>query len=243
MRQWPGIPRLRLKPWLWPARCLLCGDPANSAHICEPCCLDLPHNHTPCPVCAQPLPTATGTACANCQQQPPPYSRVRAPWIYSLPVDHLLHRFKYHGHLGCGRLLATLLAEHLYSALREQALPGLIMPVPLHPARQRWRGFNQALELARPAAHGLGIKLDPRRLQRRQDTPEQVGLNARARRRNLRGAFNVRGTCPAHVAVIDDVFTTGSTAAEIARVLRRAGARQIEIWCVARVVARRGSAG
>lgn len=155
-----------------------------------------------------------------------------------MPVDHLLHRFKYHGQLGYGYLLGSLLAERLAETVADTDQPGLILPVPLHSARQRWRGFNQALELARPVARRLHTPLDSHRLQRVRATPEQVQLNARARRRNLRGAFAFDGTCPAHVVIMDDVFTTGSTAAEIARVLRRAGAERIEVWCVARAIAR-----
>ncbi len=226
--------RTSLLQRLWPGRCLLCGDPATAQRICRSCRDDLPRNHCPCPLCARPLPAPTTTACADCQRRPPPFARVRAPWIYTLPIDHLLHRFKYHGQLGYGYLLAELLAEYLAGELANSSAPGLILPVPLHPARQRWRGFNQALELARPCAGRLGIPLETRRLHRVRATPEQVQLKASARRRNLRGAFSFAGHCPAHVAIVDDVFTTGSTAAEIARVLHRAGARHVEVWCVAR---------
>ena len=223
---------------LWPGRCLLCGEATTNKRMCAACQQDLPRNHCPCPHCAQPMPAPAATACAACLHRTPIFSRVIAPWIYALPVDHLLHRFKYHGQLGYGDLLGSLLAEHLSTTLTEAQRPGLILPVPLHPARQRRRGFNQALELARPVAQRLNVPLESRRLRRIRATPEQVQLNARARRRNLRGAFSFRGTCPAHVAIMDDVFTTGSTAAEIARVLRRAGAERIEVWCVARAIAK-----
>ena len=223
---------------LWPGRCLLCSATTTSGRICPPCRKDLPRNQHPCPRCAQPMPTPATPACAACLRRTPVVTRVIAPWIYTLPVDYLLHRFKYHGQLGYGDLLGSLLAEHLSTTLTEVQRPGLILPVPLHPARQRLRGFNQALELARPVAQRLNVPLESRRLHRIRATPEQVQLNARARRRNLRGAFSFEGICPPHVAIMDDVFTTGSTAAEIARVLRRAGAERIEVWCIARAVAR-----
>ena len=110
-----------------------------------------------------------------------------------------------------------------------------MIPVPLHRARLRERGFNQATELARRLDRTLGIRHEPRLCTRHRNTPPQSLLPATARRLNLRNAFSVRGTLPAaHVAIIDDVMTSGHTSDELARTLKRAGADYVEVWVIAR---------
>ncbi len=114
-------------------------------------------------------------------------------------------------------------------------MPELIVPVPLHPLRQRERGFNQASELARPISQRLNVQFDARLCRRIRATADQTELDARARRRNVRRAFEVSGSIRLrHVAVLDDVLTTGSTANEMARALKRAGVETVEIWAAAR---------
>jgi ComF family protein len=145
----------------------------------------------------------------------------------------LVTGLKFHARMNHARLLGELLAQALERI--EDPLPELVVPVPLHPARQRQRGFNQALEIARIPARRLGIRLADDRVLRRLPTSPQSGLDATARRRNIRGAFAVRGDIDArHVALLDDVVTTGSTAAELARALTRAGAMHVDVWAVAR---------
>jgi ComF family protein len=130
-------------------------------------------------------------------------------------------------------LLGRLLAEHLRG--REAPLPGLIVPVPLHRQRLRERGFNQALELARTVAAHLGVTLEPHCCTRVRATGAQTELTARERRTNVRGAFRMEAPLAArHVAILDDVVTTGSTVQEVARVLASAGAERIEVWACAR---------
>lgn len=120
-------------------------------------------------------------------------------------------------------------------------LPQYLLCVPLHGERLRERGFNQALELARPLARALAIPLDVHSLVRTRPTQAQTGLDAAARRQNLRKAFEFRpGNSPArHVALLDDVMTTGSTLRECARVLRRGGIERVDVWALARAPARR----
>jgi ComF family protein len=119
-------------------------------------------------------------------------------------------------------------------------LPGAIVPVPLHPSRLRKRGYNQALELAKPLAKRLGIPVSREVLHRTRATHAQTELTAIQRRRNVRGAFavNIDGNAPEHVAVLDDVFTTGATLAECACVLKRAGVQRVDVWALARAPAR-----
>jgi len=155
------------------------------------------------------------------------------PYRYAYPLDQLIRAFKYRGVLAYGRVLGTLLAEWL--AVRRAPLPQVIVPVPLHPSRHRERGFNQASELARPISRRLDIPFDDRLCRRNRATADQTELGAGSRRSNVRRAFEVAGTLGLrHVAVLDDVLTTGSTANEIARVLKRAGVRIVEVWAVAR---------
>jgi len=187
--------------------------------------------------------------CGDCLRRPPPLDRVRAACLYRPPLDRLLPRFKFHRDLAAGRLLATMMAQAFADAgagasspLPASAYPAAtapgpaLIPVPLHPARLRRRGYDQALELARPLARRLGLRLHDGALRRSRDTAAQSRLDARQRRRNLRDAFAWHGgTAPAHAVLIDDVMTTGATLHAAARVLRRAGAQRVEAWVCARV--------
>ena len=151
---------------------------------------------------------------------------------YEFPVDRLVRTFKFEGQLSYGAALGRLLAEYL--AISPGARPDCLVPVPLHPVRLAERGYNQAQELARPLAKCLQVPMLADLARRRHPTAMQTGLGAAARRRNVRNAFEIVGRPPESVAIVDDVLTTASTAGELARALRRAGARRIEIWALAR---------
>jgi ComF family protein len=217
--------------------CPLCGDnAAGSKELCPGCDDDLPWNHQPCPRCALPLPAGTGslTRCAGCQRHPPAFDAAWSPLRYVEPVRWLHRRFKFHEKMACGRLLGELMAE---ACVRREPgdLPQRIAVVPLHPARLRERGFNQALELARPLSRRLGIPLDAALFARIRATEAQSDLPALRRHANIRGAFACHDDLrDEHIAIFDDVMTTGHTANELAAVARRAGAARIEIWTVAR---------
>jgi len=148
----------------------------------------------------------------------------------------LIHGLKHAHRLANASILADLLCEHLAN-LAPTTIDYLI-PMPLHRARLRERGFNQAMEIARPVARALGIQLDYAMATRTRDTPGQVGLDLRERRRNVRDAFAVTGDLRnAHVAILDDVLTSGATAGSIAFALRRAGAGRVSVWVCARAAA------
>ena len=151
--------------------------------------------------------------------------------MYRFPVDRLVQRFKFNRHLAAGRLLAELMLRVLAPRTAD-----LLVPVPLHWQRLFQRGFNQAVELAVPISRATNIPLLTTGLSRRRATQAQSGLDARARRKNLGGAFRWRHTKapPAHVVLVDDVMTTGATAAECTRVLLAAGAGRVDIWTAAR---------
>jgi len=232
--------RRALRNLLFPVQCRLCGGATRGEReLCHSCRHELPWLDTACTQCAHPLPASRAfTLCGQCQKQPPAFDRTTALFLYRPPVDHLIRRFKFAEELQVGSLLSGLLAARL--AERDDDLPELLLPVPLHPARLRSRGFNQATEIARLVGRELGIAIDYRLCRRKRNTQAQSLLSPNARRLNLRNAFAVRrppGT--AHVAIIDDVMTTGHTGNELARTLKQAGAVQVEVW----VIARAGSQG
>jgi ComF family protein len=170
-------------------------------------------------------------ACGRCVRRPPEIEAAAAAFEYRFPVDRVVQRFKFGGDLAAGRWLGLQLAHAVGMAPR----PDLLVAPPLAAARLRERGFNQALELAKVVAAERGVRLDPWVVERVRATAPQPGLGGRARRENLRGAFACRGALDgAHVAIVDDVMTTGATADAMARALRDAGASRIDAWVVAR---------
>lgn len=214
--------------------------------LCAACHAALPVNRGACSRCAIPLPTATsldgitGTAvqtCGDCLSHPPPLTFTHAAFIYGAPLDALLPRFKFHQDLAAGRLLAQLMLP----SVSGHALPDALVPVPLHRTRLRQRGYDQALELARPLARALDVPLRDDLLLRVRHTAQQSTLDAAGRSANLRGAFALRPrgrhalALPAHVALVDDVMTTGATLRAAAATLRCAGVARVDAWVCARV--------
>ncbi|MDE2088388.1 MAG: ComF family protein [Gammaproteobacteria bacterium] len=225
-----------VQSWFYPAVCALCGATGDDGlDLCAACRGDLPYNTVACSRCALPLTgsVASDALCGHCLRHPPAYQRTLAPFRYAPPLDYLLQRLKFNGKLIHARLLGTLMAEYL--AQRLSLLPERIIPVPLHRARLSECGFNQALELARPIARRLGVALDHTICERLRATAAQSRLPAAQRRANVRNAFRVRGAITArHVAIVDDVVTTGNTVNELARALRKAGVQTVEIWACGR---------
>ena len=229
----------RLLGRLWPGRCLACAEASPPGRdLCETCFASLPWNRHACSRCAIPLPATPGAAdapqaCGDCLRKPLPVQATHAAFVYAAPLDRLLPRFKFHRDLAAGRLLSQLMAQALTDAGRPQAL----VPVPLHQARLRSRGYDQALELAKPLARALRLPMLPDALRRIRATAPQSELDATRRRRNLRRAFDTRRDppLPAHVALVDDVMTTGATLHAAAEALRRAGVARVDAWVCARV--------
>jgi ComF family protein len=250
----------RVHGWVLPPRCVLCLDPGRppTLDLCPACEADLPVVGPSCGRCGEPTAEpereraferparpaggfadgwaderVDAVACVRCTAHPPPYAASVAAFRYAWPVDALVRGFKYQKRLSHGRVLGTLLAEAVLA--RHAALPDAIVPVPLHPARERERGYNQAWELARVAGGVLRVAAWPTACARVRETPPQAGLDAAARRTNVVGAFAVRRDVRgAHVAIVDDVMTTGATVAALAVALRTAGARRVDAWAVAR---------
>lgn len=219
--------------WLLPPRCVVCGGPGlPDRDLCQACQADLPSPRHACPRCALPQPRA-GT-CAGCTAEPPPLDAAHAAFAYAFPLDRLLPRLKFHRDFAAGRVLAHGMAERFAALPRPQAL----VPIPLHHARLRQRGYDQTLELARPLAKALRLPLHTDLLRRVRATRAQSRLDADARRQNLQDAFRVApgvGKLPAYVVLLDDVMTTGATLHAAARALRVAGVTRVEAWVCARV--------
>lgn len=220
-----------LRSLLPPPRCLLCEDVApDAAQLCRRCLADLPWIGSACKICSKPL--SIESICGECLQKSPVYSRAFVPLRYAYPVDHLIQRLKFSEQLAIAGTLSAVLA----GAVGRDVLPQLLVPVPMHKHKLRERGFNQATEIARHLSDRTGVPLNQTMCLRLTSTPPQSSLKARARRRNVRGVFGIshmpRGTH--HVAIVDDVVTTGATVEEMARVLRKAGVSRIDVWACAR---------
>jgi ComF family protein len=203
--------------------------------LCGDCAADLARNEPACGLCAEPLPGASSESriCGACLRDPPPLASSFVPFRYAYPLDHIVQGLKFRNELACGRVLGQLFGGCLLA--RGTPLPEAIVPVPLAPRRYRQRGYNQASELALSIRRVTGVAVRSDIAIRQRETAEQAGLDRKARRRNVTGAFAaVAPLRERHVAILDDVVTTGSTVRELAQVLQRAGAEQIEVWAIAR---------
>lgn len=221
---------------IYPYTCLRCAARAElPLNLCQGCFDELPHNTHACRQCALPLPKdhCGDLLCGACQSSPPPFDSGFSAFLYQEPIRRMVSRFKFHEDLTHGHLLGQLLAQSIEAA--EIPLPDLLIPVPLHSSRIRERGFNQALELCRPISRQLGIPIEYRSCIRSKATPHQADLKLKERKKNLRGAFRViRPIKAKHVAVIDDVMTTGSTLRAVSTILKRHGVERVSVWSVAR---------
>ncbi len=212
--------------------CVLCGISAYQ-DLCEPCYIHLPQlptNH--CPICLWPVPTAE--VCGACLTKPPAFTRTIAAFRYTFPVDALIHSLKYRTHLAITPILANLLITRLKTL---PLLPDVMIPMPLHPIRLRERGFNQAMEISRYISKQMGIALLPDSCNRIKHTPPQTGLPWKERQKNIRKAFDCKiDLSGKHIALVDDVMTTGATLNELAKVLHQQGAAEISNWVIARTL-------
>ncbi|KII31734.1 ComF family protein [Pseudomonas fluorescens] len=218
--------------------CLLCDEPVEAEMpICVACETDLPWLGDHCQTCALPL-LATGLTCGECLLEPPAFEQVVVPWLYGFPVDSLITRFKHNAKWPFGHLLADVLGEYLQHRFDEGLpRPDVLLPVPLAGKRLRQRGFNQSAMLARWLSQSLDLPCEETVLRRIKETDAQQDLDAKARKHNLRNAFNLMPDAQIkdrHLALVDDVLTTGATAQALARLLINAGAARVDVYCLAR---------
>jgi ComF family protein len=219
----------KLSSLVFGGTCFLCRGEARAV-LCEACDADLPRLTAPrCPRCA--LASPDGAVCGRCLSQAPHYDATAAALSYDFPADALIHAFKFRGELALVSVFAELLLKKI---VHEKGLD-FVIPVPLSSQRLRSRGYNQALELARPLATAARAPLEIDLCERTRDAPPQTELPWAERGRNVRGAFRcTRALAGASVAVVDDVMTTGATLDEIAATLKSAGAVRVVNWVVAR---------
>ncbi|WP_301101042.1 ComF family protein [Propionivibrio sp.] len=213
--------------------CLLCAATSGDAILCRACTANLPCLQTPnCPRCA--LPTTQGELCGRCLAKAPYFDATLAAFRYDFPLDKLVQSFKYGHRLALGAYFGRQLA-----ALAGTLLADLIIPLPLHPERLRQRGFNQALELARPVSTRCRLPIDTASCSRTRNTPAQADLAWREREKNMRNAFHCAVDFTGkRIILVDDVMTTGASLNECARTLKLHGAAQVSVLVLARALPR-----
>ena len=210
---------------------MLCGDDSDGDTVCVRCRADLqPLCAERCPVCA--LPSVGDAICGQCLKRPKHFDATVAAYRYSYPTDKLILALKYAHRLASADFLARAL-----TSLPTFTTPDLILPVPLSAPRLAERGFNQAIELARPLARHLGVPMELFAVRRCRHTTPQTTLPWKARALNIRHAFECDVDLTGKtVWVVDDVMTTGSTLDELARILKLHGAKRVENRVVARAL-------
>ncbi len=224
--------------WLLPAYCVLCGQiSGRSLNVCLACEQDLPILTQACQQCAAFLFSEQAKICGACLKDPPPFDKTFALFRYESPINHLIIYLKFHAQLHYAQALGELFVQGIQRCYQAETLPDVIMPIPLHKTRLRERGFNQALEIARPIARSLNIPLDFLSVKRVKATEAQSLLAADKRKQNMRNAFaSHHSYAGLSIAVIDDVMTTGHTLREFCQLLKKQGAARVDVWCCARRV-------
>ncbi len=226
--------------WRLPSQCAVCRQ-WGGERVCSDCLARFARPLPRCTRCALDVPPGV-PVCGACLADPPPFEHSLAALDYTFPWDGLITRFKFHDGLDlASTFVQRMLAAHATDRAAHPAVrqPTWLLPVPLSAERVRERGYNQAWELARRLARVLHCPADARLLLRVKDTQHQLALPVQRRAANVRGAFAVeprrRNELQGRVvAVVDDVVTSGATAAEISRVLLQAGAAQVHVWMLAR---------
>lgn len=216
--------------------CLLCtGHNGGEYGLCSGCLQSLPWHHAAqCPQCGL---LTDGLICGSCLKSPPSFDATHALFRYDYPLDRLLQHYKYNESLHLADTFSTLFINRLLDTGHTNSSIDLIMPMPMHDERLKQRGFNQALEIARLISKNRQIELDSISCRRTRLTPPQASLPLKDRIKNIRGAFecnkNLQGL---HIALIDDVMTTGASLNELAKTLKQAGAAHVECWVIARTL-------
>lgn len=242
LASWGGAARRACVDAIFPPACPLSGEPVARQGLVAPAAWTTLTFLAPpwCAGCGTPFPydMGVGVVCGACTARPPAYDIARAPLAYDEQSKPLILSLKHAGRLDGVAALSAWMAQCVADIPLDSAL---IAPVPLHAGRLRKRRFNQSAVLAKGLARHLGRPFDPDILLRKRATPSQAGLSAKARARNVSGAFGVRDTARARVSgadviLVDDVLTTGATVSACARTLKRAGAGRVIVVTAARVV-------
>ncbi len=226
---WHRWPRA-LAGALLPSCCALCGEVCGAA-VCGPCHGRYVTSCHRCDRCGNPLAAGDTVECGKCLADPPAFDATIVATDYTVPLDQLVLQLKFGSRLALAPWFAGLLRDAVL-ARPALVLPDMLCPVPLGARRLVERGFNQALEIARPLGRSLGVPVQARLAARAVETRAQSGVAPGERRQNMRGAFSVEPEMMArlegrHVGVVDDVMTSGSTLDELASTLKQAGAARV----------------
>lgn len=214
-----------------PSICALCDQyQPNSLPVCPSCFEYFVRLDVACEYCAQPLPEDSFLCCGSCSRKKPHFDCVITAFRFEEPLRTLLHEFKYHSGLYLSRFLAQLMLSTRSKSPETECL----MPVPMHPDRLRRRGYNQSAVLATRLGRLLRCPVDLSSCTKVINTASQAELTRNSRKSNLRNSFMVHSLPYKRITLIDDLLTTGSTANELARVLKKQGAEYVEVWCIAR---------
>jgi ComF family protein len=226
---------------LAPCACQLCAQASDRGlALCDPCLQSLASNSRACPHCALPCVVDSALPCGQCQQRPPAFSSATVPYLYVHPLDGFIKQLKFSAGLHQLPVLAELMSGPVARALHLHGRPDKVVPVPLHWRRQWRRGFNQASQLAlqlcrHPLLQAWSLQVDDRLCTRRRATAAQHGLERSQRQLNIARAFVCSaGVSGLHLAIVDDVMTTGATVEALAREFLRQGASRVDVWCCAR---------
>ena len=225
-----GVSVLR---WMTPPCCLFCHDQPEYRHgLCQACWHTLPFGlGWCCSHCGGAL--AQAGICGQCRQRPPDFDDIAVPLLYEAPVDRMLCALKYRQLLSFARTAAGVIADNVLK--RHQKRPDLLCAVPMTPRALRRRGLNQSAFIAQLVSRTLGIPIRVSLLKKVRDTDQQSTLNARERQKNLIQAFHCKHRLDGrHIALVDDILTTGATANEVSKILKAAGAARVDIWVCAR---------
>jgi ComF family protein len=220
--------------------CLLCRADTSAEHsLCDLCINALPVAEKNCHHCGIPVSISAPDFCAQCLKKLPDFDQCHSAYNYGFPINHLIQKIKHGRQLCFLSPLSKQLAQVLLHKYDDTPWPEAIIPVPLHYKRLRVRGYNQAHLLAKQIIKNLApinrLKLDSKLVKRQKNTDSQQGLTSAERRRNTKGAFQLAGPSPySHIAIVDDVVTTGETVSEITRLLKKQGVERVDIWCLAR---------
>lgn len=254
-----------LQRFFLPFTCVLCGDLSSlNKDLCVACFENLPKLGYGCRVCGTVIPShsvipggarsllpmhisyvkrsltssgMTDVTCGQCLKSPPYFDRTIALFTYTHPIDKFIIALKFQQKLMYAKLLGELFAEYIAMYYQNDTLPELVIPVPLHKNRLRERSFNQALELSKPIAKKLNLKIDIQSCQKIRHSEAQSLIAAKHRGKNVKNSFAVIKDINAkHIAILDDVMTTGHTVNELSKVLKKSSVEKIDVWCVARTI-------
>ncbi len=221
---------MEVKQTFFSGACYFCQSKTDYTW-CRDCERDFIQKTSRCPVCARFNQHAN--VCGNCLKNPPPFISTETLFNYVYPTNHLIKPFKFSNRPELANVFAEKLASIL--KLKRVMLPEFLVPVPLHRKRQRERGYNQSSQFAQQLGKQLGLTVNSSLCSRIKNTHPQSTLPMKTRRKNVKGAFCLNSNqVPKHIAIVDDVMTTGSTINEVAGLFSKAGCQRIDVWVIAR---------